>query len=229
MQCNAKSKTTGKQCKLTAVNGMTKCRLHGGLSPIGANSPHFKHGRYSKHLPSQLLEKYKDAQKDKDLLNLREEIYLVDIRLKTLVEGLPDGGITHSWDDLKFLWSQFVAAYDNGDILNTKSLMKKISNMIETGSNENKTWSGIFSTVERRRRLVASESKRLTDMQQIITAERAMALIYAMLDIVRSQIVKYKDNNLVVDDALLSSISNGIRGLISIPSDTNSEEVVNDE
>ncbi len=32
LQCNAKSKRTGIQCRAPAANGKTKCRFHGGAS-----------------------------------------------------------------------------------------------------------------------------------------------------------------------------------------------------
>lgn len=217
MQCNAKSKTTGQRCKQPAVNGMTKCRFHGGLSPVGADSPNFKHGRYSKHLPFQLLDKYKEASKDKDLLNLREEIYLTDVRLKSLVEKLPDGGASHSWNELKSKWSHFLAVYDKWDTAEASKVIRQITAMIEAGADETITWENIQGTIERRRRLVASESKRLTDMQQIITAERAMALIYAMLDIIRGNLSLYRDKKMLVDNNLLVKISNEVRGLVTIP------------
>jgi len=43
-QCTAKSKRSGKRCKRWASPGRTKCRMHGGRTPRGKDSPHFKHG-----------------------------------------------------------------------------------------------------------------------------------------------------------------------------------------
>jgi len=40
-QCTAKSKRSGEQCRKRAVNGSTKCHMHGGKTPS-------KHGGYSK-------------------------------------------------------------------------------------------------------------------------------------------------------------------------------------
>ena len=54
-RCNAKAKSTGKQCQAPAVRGNAKCRLHGGKS-TGARTPeglekcrkaNWKHGHYS--------------------------------------------------------------------------------------------------------------------------------------------------------------------------------------
>lgn len=41
LQCNAKSKRTGNQCRAPAAKGKTKCRFHGGAS----TGPKTEHGR----------------------------------------------------------------------------------------------------------------------------------------------------------------------------------------
>ena len=59
--CNAKTKA-GTLCKRPAGWGTShvgegRCKLHGGRSPRGAESPHYKHGRYSKYLsPSEQVD-----------------------------------------------------------------------------------------------------------------------------------------------------------------------------
>ena len=48
-RCQAKSKTSGKQCRQPAMKGKRVCYYHGGMSP-GApkgNKNALKHGRYS--------------------------------------------------------------------------------------------------------------------------------------------------------------------------------------
>ena len=41
-QCQAKAKRTGKLCRMAAIRGKDKCRVHGGMTPI-------KHGLYSRY------------------------------------------------------------------------------------------------------------------------------------------------------------------------------------
>ena len=49
-QCTATSKRTGQRCCKSAMIDRTVCRIHGGKTPRGVASPHFRHGRYSKLL-----------------------------------------------------------------------------------------------------------------------------------------------------------------------------------
>ena len=56
-----------------------RCRLHGGKSPAGLASPHYKDGRYSKALPARLAARYATAEADPRLLELRDEVALTDV------------------------------------------------------------------------------------------------------------------------------------------------------
>lgn len=60
MRCGAK-KRDGTPCQTPAMaNG--RCRMHGGASLRGAESPTLKHGRYSPYLKDALKEKLTTAQ-----------------------------------------------------------------------------------------------------------------------------------------------------------------------
>ena len=89
-QCTATSKRSGEQCRKPAMQGRTVCRAHGGATPRGTASPHYRHGRWSKDLPTQLVQRYQEARLDEDLLSLREEVALVDMQIGTLLAN-PSG------------------------------------------------------------------------------------------------------------------------------------------
>lgn len=52
-QCTATSKRTGQRYRKPAMIDRTVCRTHGGKTPRGVTSPHFRHGRYSILLPAR--------------------------------------------------------------------------------------------------------------------------------------------------------------------------------
>lgn len=220
--------------------GKTVCRMHGGLSLSGTQSPRWKHGRYSKYLPQGLMSKYDEARKDPDLLNLRDEISLNDARLKQLIEKLPEGGASHSWIELRSTWTELLNAQravsnaltdtDRKQAQQTlANVFRRLNEIVEEGASEAGIWNDIITTVDNRRKLVASESKRLTDMEQTITAEKAMALVYAVLDIIRRNV-----GAIVTDPAqqkkLTSKIATDVRGLVTIPNreSANAEATVTD-
>lgn len=225
MQCQAHNRK-GERCKKSAVDGKKVCRLHGGLTPGGPASVHYKHGRYSAYLPAGLMEKYSEAQRDPDLLNLRDEISLMDVRLKQLIEKLPAGGASHSWLELSDEWRKFIEAQREANAARTDeqraSAQNKVANslralneIINDGAQEAGVWNDIIISVDNRRKLTASEAKRLTDMQQMITSERAIALVYAILDVIRRN---------VTDKDQLSAISTDVRRLVTIPNKMETED-----
>lgn len=70
--CNAKTRGGGK-CKKSAMpNG--RCKLHGGKTPSGPDSVHFKHGRYATVFRGQLAEKFLHATEEEAPLDLLPEL-----------------------------------------------------------------------------------------------------------------------------------------------------------
>jgi hypothetical protein len=204
MQCTAKSKQSGQQCKRQAVTGGTKCYIHGGASPSGIASPSFKHGRYSKNLPERLAAKYGEALSDTKLLELRDEIALVGTRLAELVERIDTGESAQRWKALQTAYVNLQDATRSGDKVKFLTAMAALGSAIEAGGQDYATWREIAELMEQRRKLVESEHKRLVAMQQMITAEQALTLLAVITDTVRKH---------VSDPAALAAISADFRAL----------------
>lgn len=199
MQCQAKAKSTGKQCNRSAVNGKRVCTVHGGLTPGGIASPNFKTGRYSKYLPDRLSSRYEQAVNDPQLLELNHEIALIDSRLSDLLARIDTGETGQLWQDATKAWQKYRLNQDDETAAQLDTLIKK-------GNDDYQAWNEIQDTIEQRRRLVESERKRLVEAQQYVTAVQAMTLIGNVLAII-------KDN--VTDRQTLQAISTGINQLVS--------------
>lgn len=83
MQCTAKSKRSGVQCKNDAMRGKDKCRMHGGKTPI-------KHGIYSKYAPAMVANKINEARNDVRLTDIREDLALQRALVNNLLERYKD-------------------------------------------------------------------------------------------------------------------------------------------
>jgi hypothetical protein len=198
-QCRAKSKRTGQQCQGTAMaNGV--CYHHGGKSLAGAASPTLKHGRYSKHLPTRMLANYEQAQRDPELLNLREDIALIDARLSDLLRRVDSGESGKVWNDLKAAWKAVQRATDDEKDM----AIAELGPLIERGYLDTQAWGEIGGLLEQRRKLVESERKRLIEMQQMMTAGQAQLLIARLYDVVTQH---------VSDRATLAAIGAGLQAL----------------
>ena len=91
------------RCKRGAMAGRSVCYNHGGASPVGAASPQFKNGRYSKFLPERLRDRYQEAQRDPEILVLRDEVALADARLADLLTRVDAGESGALWKEVKGL------------------------------------------------------------------------------------------------------------------------------
>ncbi|MGD9893744.1 MAG: HGGxSTG domain-containing protein [Dehalococcoidia bacterium] len=103
--CGAKTRY-GQPCARTPVPDRRRSRLHGGLTPRGIASPHFKHDRYSTALPADLAARYQAALTDPRLLELSDEIAVIDARTDELLDlVLPEGDLEHRAADAA-VWRQ---------------------------------------------------------------------------------------------------------------------------
>ncbi|MBI2934683.1 MAG: hypothetical protein HYY29_03830 [Chloroflexi bacterium] len=181
LRCHAHSKNTGAPCKNWAMIGSTVCRLHGGKSLRGAEHPNFTGGRFSKYLPDSLRDKYMTALKDPELLQLRDDIALMDARLAELFEKLDKGESAAAWLHVAKAFKQLGSSEDAV----REMAMEAMQEAIEKGVRDLESWQEIHTTVEQRRRLVTDEYKVQTNLKQMMTAEKAMALLALVADVVR--------------------------------------------
>lgn len=59
-RCGAQCRDGG-YCTQYPVQGMDRCRMHGGTQPTGQDSPNFEHGAYSDHMKLDLTESEREA------------------------------------------------------------------------------------------------------------------------------------------------------------------------
>lgn len=202
MQCNAKNRR-GEQCGKSAVPGKSVCRLHGGATPCGAGSPHWKHGRYSKALPAHLLDRYEEARQDTELLALRDDVALVDTRLGELLKHVDTGEGGQRWAMLQQAMSDLQRAYRQGDTAALTAAIDRLGAVIQRGRDEAAVWEEICGLLEQRRRLAESEHRRLIGLQQMLTAEEALSILAVVADSVRRHVTDRKAQQAIADELAL--------------------------
>lgn len=201
-RCGAKTRGGGT-CKNWAMpNG--RCRLHGGMTPGGIASPHFRNGRHSRYLPARLLDRYRESVADPELLNLRSDIAVLDARISELLASVDAGESGRLWRLLSSLRRDFLAAQRAEDKQGMADAMAELLNAVARGAQDWERWQEVADFLERRRRLVESEQKRLVAMQQMVTAEQAMTLVAALAASVREAVLERVDAD--VGRAILSRV-----------------------
>ena len=162
-------------------------------------------GRYSKHLPERLASRYKEALGSTELLELRADIALLDTRVGELVGSLEGRDTAGAWDRLREALGRFQGARARQDTAGMAAAIESLESIVRGGVGDAVLWREIWGLLEQRRRLVESERKRLVDMQQMISTERTLVLMGAIVGIIREH---------VTDRTTLNAVSTDIRGLL---------------
>lgn len=193
-QCQADSKRTGERCKARAMSGKDVCYHHGGKSASGIGSATFKHGRYSDALPRGLRESHEAALKDEAYIELRDEVALLQARTHEVLGKLDatSGESASTWKELVRLWTKFQEVSEAKDTTSAGRILSMIGSMIEEGSGhsrfEAEAWDEIREMVRDRRQLAEAERKRITETQNSIRSDQALALVEVLVDTVRRHV-----------------------------------------
>lgn len=201
MICHA-HRTNGEPCKAKAMVGQKVCRVHGGATPKGIASPHYKHGRQSKYAPSlppRMREHYENAINDPQLLEQHKEIGLVEARLIDLLKRVDTGESGAIWQALKTARMDLLVAQRGNSTIDQTKAINRILMLIDRGHTDYRAWQEVGNILEQRRKLVESERKRLIELRTVVSSEQAMGLVSALLFSVKEHIT---------DRKILSAIQN---------------------
>ncbi|MBK8035311.1 MAG: hypothetical protein IPK17_38565 [Chloroflexi bacterium] len=180
--------------------------MHGGKTPTGIASPHFKTGRHSKHLPARMLERYEEALSDGELLALNAEIALLDARIADLLARVDTGESGAAWTAAGKAYHDLKNAMGKIDIPAAQDAMQQLETALGDGSTDYTAWNEIQMLVQQRRTLVETERKRVLEMEQMITVEQGMILIGTLLGIIKAR---------VRDPAVLAAIQTDVNGVLA--------------
>ena len=186
-RCSARSRS-GAACRNAPVTGRTRCRMHGGASPRGAASASFKHGRYSRDLPSRLAARYSEAKHDPERLRLHDEIALASSRAGELVARLDKGGGAEAWESVSAALAAYRAASSSGDGARTATALSALEQAVEAGCGEAGIWRELWDVLDRGARFKAAERRLAVAEASAIQVDEALALVAALVAIVRSHV-----------------------------------------
>ena len=189
------------------MTGSSKCRMHGGSSLAGIASPSFKHGRYSKHLPERLASRYAEALADPKLLELRDDIALLDVRLGELVGRVDTAESASHWKAVQTAHSALKVAIGSKDSAAFQVAMVALGEAVDVGGSDYGLWREIAELVEQRRKLSESERKYQIAAQQMISSEQAMVLLAGVVAVIQRH---------VASKELLGLISYDLRSLVTV-------------
>ena len=201
-----KCKTTGKPCPNPAVNGYDVCGVHGGRTPSGKASANYKGRGYSRNLPTRLADQYEDAITNPELLSLRSDIALLDVRIGETIENIDIGPIGDLWGAVRKTFLGQQTAMQSGDSIETIKFSQELDMLTNRGFMDYINWNEIRGLLQERARLVALENKIMNDADLKVAAEQVMLLVAAIANVVMEH---------VADNKTRAKITRGIDILIS--------------
>lgn len=204
--CGRKNRR-GRFCARSPAVGAKACKFHGGATPAGIASVHFKTGRYSRMLPERMYANYQELKADPDLTSLASEIALVRAHIFDLIRQIDTGEAGQVWATLTDTWSRLESARETSDAAAMALALNDLGRIINQGSAQVALWRDIGYEIDRVNRLVTQESKQRQLAEAMITIERALVWAGAVGAIVREYIH---------DPDILSAISSRIRGTLVV-------------
>jgi hypothetical protein len=192
MQCGARSKHSQQQCRRAAVPGKRVCRLHGGLTPGGIASPHFKNKGRSKYLPARMLASYNEALAIESL-SLRRDVAVIEARIVDLLKRVDTGESGQLWQNLCTLAQDVLAARAKADYSAVAALLPRLLDQVEKGAADHQLWEEIITLTLKKSKVVATEHRMMVDERQLVRLDQMLWLITALTDAIRKVVTNQED------------------------------------
>lgn len=186
--CGAKLRGKNATCKRWAMeNG--RCKFHGGATPKGIASPHWKGkgtGKYTTYLPEDVAKVYDVLAAGSEWASLRGEIDLLQSRVMTLLGTLPEGQPPLAqWHKANRLIGEWQVAAQAKNAQRANEAVVALIQTLSEGLDQAGVWNEVYDVVERLRKLVESERKRSLELQNVLTPEQGAIIFGAMGELAR--------------------------------------------
>ena len=118
------------------------------------------------------------------LLELRRELGVLDLRVEDLIGRLQSGEAAPRWSDAVTAYARIRTASKARRPADASAPLTELGAVLA----DTETWAELGEFIDRRARVVRTESRRLKDLHQMVTVERVWALVSALVQSVRTHI-----------------------------------------
>lgn len=170
-------KADGERCRQPVRSGWTVCKYHGaGSSDAPAGRPPVT-GRYSHHLPTRYIKNYEDYLADPNLLSMREEMALLDVRISELLVKLDTADAPAAWTRINVATLGLEKALADGKFDNLSSIAESLRDAITAHRDDKDTWTEVVSLIDQRRKVADVERRRIEAAKRYLTLQEANAML----------------------------------------------------
>ncbi len=182
-KCVAYNKDGITHWKGLAVAGSNpaRCRMHGGkVAGIGLSAPNFKHGRYSRFLPADMVKLFEQANANPELLEMSEHIALLEARIQAVLAASAAGDPVPTWAEFSEVFADLETVVLAGETDRVVDQLARMHRILDAGMRWDTTWQTVGGTMEQLRKVVDTEVKRKKELNQMVPIERIMVLMSAV-------------------------------------------------
>jgi hypothetical protein len=158
-RCKAWNGNRGKQCGKLAMNDREVCRSHGGATPRGQLSPHFKTGDFSKYAPKNISSGHSKLLKKTEWITLEKELGLARAILELQLKRV---------EEIKLQIEDSSVKTEIENIQLVTSVQKQIGEI---------------------RKLALAQRQLLVDQQEYITREWALTIFGKLMKTIRENVL----------------------------------------
>lgn len=188
-------------CKQPTGGG--RCRFHGGETvPAGPAHHSYKHGRYSKHVPNNLKQKFLDALDDEEYLSLRSEIGLVSSRIAEVLERI---NTEESIDKLKPVSEAYESvrnAYDRGDAEALAEALDDLGRRVTSWEDAQESWGELRELLDLRKDLVGEERRQAEFLAQMVHRDQFITVMDRLASSISSSLEEHVEDPEARDEVL---------------------------
>ncbi len=184
-------KDNGKPCMNSPSKGHCRCRFHGSRNKSGKEHGSYttgKHvGRYA--IPTSLSDRYQEMQDDPNILDLKNNLGIIDVRLQQLLNKIENADFGQSvLPQLSKLYYRAERHLRNKDMDKFAETWIDMGGLIQQGSNDYTVWQEIISVNDKRSGMV----KKVVDIE--LAAHRAVS-INELMAVLNRMVNAFEDSN----------------------------------
>jgi hypothetical protein len=199
-RCGAKLRRSNpaRYCLQWPIRGRTRCKLHGGKSPIGPAAAAWKTGVHSKWLRanrkgSTILAAYEATIRDPELRTVREQIAVATGLEADALARIGTGASLEAWQQAGGLYRAVNAALRTQNTEAMASALRELGQVLETGSHSARAWIEALRALRENIRARAAEGRlRMLEHRQV-SLDELMVLARGIAELALRYIVKPKD------------------------------------
>lgn len=199
-----------RACRAKVSRAGQACRVHGGASPKGIASPHYKGAGKSKYLPARMLADYQEAADDQDLIALHADIALVEARIADILKRVDSGESGAQWANARAAYDALLVSLraTPADPQEQAQRIDALGKTLARGRSDYAAWNELARLIEQKRKLIETEQKRLIAARDYVTVAQEYLLFDALVAAVTRN---------VVDRETLTRIQNEWSGVFDRP------------